>query len=128
MNYKFLFLALALTSFLSSCKKDLTCSCTTTYNSTGTYYSYDSYFDGWTTTYLQLMEPSGSESSSSSEEINYTGTSSTAAAGNCPAESVSTEEYDDTYPTGYYSTSGQPIISGSKGRYTVSRSCTLEKE
>jgi hypothetical protein len=130
MNFKVTISCIALSLSLVACKKDLTCSCTTTSNSSGTYYDYDQYFspDGWSTYYVQVSEPLVGESDSYTEEINYTSTTSTVAAGNCPAQSVSEESYDNTYPTSYYTQSGQPIITGSKGRYTVTRSCTLEKE
>jgi hypothetical protein len=112
---------------LSSCKKDLTCSCETTSSSTGTQYGYDYFWDGWTENYTQTSSPINNEEYSYTEEVNYTNTTTQIASGNCPEEYSYSEDFDNTYNTGlidYYS--GNIIIAGSVGQYTTKKTCILE--
>ena len=127
MKYKIIFSLLALSLILVSCKKDLTCDCTTTNSTVGTYYDVQN--DGWG--YYQVATPINdiSNSSTTSDATTYSGTWKRSVAENCPVKSVSTNVNDETYYSDYYLTpNGQPLLMGYKTTTTVTRTCELEKE
>ncbi len=125
MKYKITFSFLALSLILVSCKKDLTCDCTTTNSSAGTYYDLGG--DQWSG-YYQITIPLDVFTSSNSDKTTYSGAGKRAVSENCPVETVSTQEEDETYLSGYFATNGLPIIEGYKTITTVTRTCELEKE
>ena len=113
---KHLLTAVLFLIILSSCKKDLTCSCETTSTSTGTQYGYDYFWDGWTEYYTQTSSPINESEDSYTEEVSYTNTTTPIASGNCPEEYSYSDDFDNTYNTGLYDYyTGNMIISGSTG-------------
>ncbi|MFM7104539.1 MAG: hypothetical protein ACKOW8_03385 [Flavobacteriales bacterium] len=130
MNAKILSVLCLLALVLVSCKKDLTCSCTMTETSSGTSYGFDYMINSWGDyDYFQTTDPLSSESNTSTSEENYKDASKGAVSAQCPEKYVSTDEFDNTYSTGYtdYIT-GQSIIQGSKGKTTYTRTCEIKKD
>jgi len=126
MKHKIAFSFLALSLILISCKKDLTCSCTTTSSVTGTSYYITS--NGWV--YYQITEPieAISDASTSTDVTTYSGTWKRSVAEYCPTKSVSTDVNDQTTFSDYYGPNGEPLLYGYKTTTTVTRTCELEKE
>jgi hypothetical protein len=126
MKQKITLSFLALSLILISCKKDLTCSCTTTSRATGT--SYNIIYNG--SSYYQITEPieAISDPSTNTDVTTYSGTWKRSVAEYCPTKSVSTDVNDQTTFSGYYGPNGEPLLGGYETTTTVTRTCELEKE
>ena len=110
----FTFALIAIT--FASCKKDMTCSCTTSTVDSGIDYDYIVVGTG---TQVQTSEQYSFENIQTSE-ISYTKVSGTFAKENCATETISKDPYDNTYKT------SQNLKVGKVGQEVNKITCELD--
>jgi hypothetical protein len=109
---KRIFVVISLAVSLVSCKKDRTCSCTSTYVDTGTSYS--------TTGFSQQSSFYTKATSGNTSETKFNKITKKYGNEACRAETVNTSNYDNTSPYGTTS-----YITGEKGTQVTTTKCEL---